>query len=153
MDLKEAITVDDRLLFCAAGNSLALRFSAAAREAVVFARWDPCKTSLGGWRWPSPRCWCTESNVSSATRSKTRRPMAMVICRRCGQLLERRHRLGFFQQYVLNLLGIYPWHCWDCQITYYRRARSTAKTALSGASSDTSFQRCCSPILPAEIAI
>ena len=41
MDLKEAITVDDRLMFCAAGNSLALRFSAAAREAVIFARVGP----------------------------------------------------------------------------------------------------------------
>jgi len=51
----------------------------------------------------------------------------MVICRRCALPLQRHHRHGFLQEYVLNLIGIYPWLCKDCQITYYRRVRNTAK--------------------------
>jgi hypothetical protein len=57
--------------------------------------------------------------------------MTILTCPRCDQPLERRHRHGFFQRYVLNLLGFYPWHCSDCQITYYRRARTMSEPTSS----------------------
>ncbi len=53
----------------------------------------------------------------------------IVTCRRCGGPLERRARHRFWERNLLRLVGVYPWQCWDCQITYYRRARNTVKPA------------------------
>jgi transposase-like protein len=52
----------------------------------------------------------------------------MVTCRRCDQPLERLHRHGFFERYVLNLVGVYPWRCRHCQITFYQETRNAAKS-------------------------
>jgi hypothetical protein len=51
----------------------------------------------------------------------------MVTCSNCHQPLERRHRHGFLERYVLHPLGVYPWYCRDCRIIYYRRARPTGE--------------------------
>lgn len=53
----------------------------------------------------------------------------MDNCLRCGWPLERRAREGFLERDLLHHVGFYPWQCWDCQITYYRRSRNAAKFA------------------------
>ncbi len=41
VELSEAITVDNKKIFCKAGSSLAIRFLAASRDAVILAGAGP----------------------------------------------------------------------------------------------------------------
>lgn|SRR5271166_2617585 len=60
----------------------------------------------------------------------------MVTCRRCSLPLRRQYRHGYWLRYVLNLVGVYPWHCKDCQTTFYTPARNTAEIDRTRAEQD-----------------
>jgi hypothetical protein len=86
--------------------------------------------------------------VQSLERSQRLRSLALwamewslLTCRRCQQPLERRHRHGLLEGYVLNLLGFYPWHCSGCQITYYRRAREPVRMRRNRVDPKSSHRR------------
>jgi hypothetical protein len=52
-------------------------------------------------------------------------------CRRCGGTrLSRTRRQGLFQEYVLPLLGLFPWECGDCRRILLLKTRGRTKDPL-----------------------
>jgi len=76
MDLNKPVTVDNAMLFCKTGNSLAIRFRAAARDAVI----------LAGAGSPQDLAWRMEEALAAMLvhRAKCRECEAVEFLARAG---------------------------------------------------------------------